>query len=461
MEKVISNIEDITLELYKDVTIGRNVIRLSESLQRKIDERRTEFLDYVKKHRNNHLYGITTRQHVGAKKVLDDDSLKEFGSRLPAYGASLGEKLPDRLVRGIIIARLADYINGTSGIRSKTVMNMLKMLDKDTLPKVAARGNGEPGDIIVLGALFQDEFSGQLEIGEGMALINGSPVASAALADVVVQYEQYISKMEDVFSLAALAIHAPLQHFDSRLADIWNDPFISATLANIRENLTGIDHEQMNYQAPVSFRSAPRVFGWFRRMIDQAQNLALLGLRNSSNNPAFVDADSEHESNGILSNGGYHHPYSAPMIDALIRSVADVSQILISVNNRVVEMPNGLLELEPEPEVSTLYHVAAGWGEEVRSLTLPSLISLANGGQTDTGTSDLLAWRKASEATEGLEAILSVLAITSSHLITRKNEKVTARLESIYKEIMERFPLDTTHTDFNDAIKSVQCYLFK
>lgn len=163
----------------------------------------------------------------------------------------------------------------------------------------------------------------------------------------------------------------------------------------------------------------------------------------------------------VFIDGGYHNPYSAATIDALIRALADVSQILISVNNRVVEMPKGLLELEPEPEVSTLYHVAAGWGEEIRSVTLPSIISLSNGGQTDTGTSDLLAWRKAIEAAEGLEVVLTVLAITSSHLITRKNKKISNQLEPIYKGIIGHFPLDTLHNDFNHGIKEVQQYLFK
>ena len=278
MKKEINSINDINLSLYNDVTRKNINILLSADLKENIDYRRAEFESYVEENRQKNLYGITTRQHVGAKHVLTDNELSEFGSRLPAYGSSMGTSLPERLTRGIIVARLADYINGTSGIRSKTVIKMLEMLESP-LPKIPMKGNGEPGDIISLGALFQDVFSGQLKVGEGMALINGSPVATAALADTVLHYASYSSVIENVFSLAAVAIQASNDHYDLRLGELWNDIYIKKTLENINDNILDISEDKLYYQAPVSFRSAPRVFGYFRRVVEQAKELASISLQ--------------------------------------------------------------------------------------------------------------------------------------------------------------------------------------
>lgn len=54
--------------------------------------------------------------------------------------------------------------------------------------------------------------------------------------------------------------------------------------------------------------------------------------------------------------------------------------MLAALTNRVMEMPGGPLTLVPESEVSRLYRVTTGWGEEARASATQSLISLGNGG---------------------------------------------------------------------------------
>jgi histidine ammonia-lyase len=56
----------------------------------------------------------------------------------------------------------------------RQVRRLVALLD-GPLPAVPRDGHGEAGDISALAHLFRPAFEGTLELGEGMALINGSP----------------------------------------------------------------------------------------------------------------------------------------------------------------------------------------------------------------------------------------------------------------------------------------------
>ena len=112
MNHIINSLDDLTLDLYEDVTRKGGTIELSPELAKKIDENRRDFLNFVKNNRQMSLYGITTKQGIGAKKVLTDEELEEFGERLPGYGGSFGASFPDEFIRGAVITRTVDYLDG-------------------------------------------------------------------------------------------------------------------------------------------------------------------------------------------------------------------------------------------------------------------------------------------------------------------------------------------------------------
>ena len=158
MNHVINSLDDVTLDLYEDVTRHGGTIELSPELAKQIDEQRSKFLKYVIENRQMSLYGITTKQGIGAKKILTEDELAEFGERLPGYGGSFGESFPQEFIRGAVLTRTIDYLAGTNCPRSETVQRVYDMLKRDEMPPVPMKGNGDPGDIIPCGALFADEF---------------------------------------------------------------------------------------------------------------------------------------------------------------------------------------------------------------------------------------------------------------------------------------------------------------
>src|SRR5207253_1533652 len=110
---------------------------------------------------------------------------------------------------------------------------------------------------------------------------------------------------------------------------------------------------------------------------------------------------------------------------------------------------------EPESQVSLLYMTATGWTAESRAAAQPTLLGLAGGGQTDTGTPDLLAWRLATEAGEALRVVLAVLAVVATHTIERAGRAPGPALEPHHRAVLERFPLGTAPQDYGPALAAV------
>lgn len=446
---------DLTLDVVREVAWKRADIRLSPQALERISGRREQFLDFVNANLDRHLYGITTKHHLGAKIVMAEHDRNEYASRLPATPASVGPGLPERLVRTIVLARLSDVLNGTAPLRTDTLRRMLGLLDGE-MPFVPERGSGEPGDIIPLGHLFRATLNGTLELGEGMAVVNGSPVASAALADATIAQGHRLRSVEAIFALSAEAVLAPLGHYDQLLETAWLDEHQASTVARFRELLEGGATVRLQYQAPVSFRSAPRVVGWARRVVAEAEVAATLSLQASSNNPIFVGPDLRPPVGQIVPNGGYHNPWAAPTMDAIARSSADLAQLAAAQVSRLCDLPTGLAATEPEHEVGLLYHTAFGWAEEARAAAQPSFIGLGGSPQTDTGTPDLLAWRHAREAGEALDATLAVLAVVAAHTIMRTDRPVPTALQSLMGQILNAFPVGTIPIDFGVCLTSVR-----
>ncbi|RZL83580.1 MAG: hypothetical protein EOP32_06955 [Rhodococcus sp. (in: high G+C Gram-positive bacteria)] len=455
MTVAIDSSADLTLDTIARVAWGGEKCVISDRTLAEISSRRDEFLAFVEANADKHLYGITTKHHIGAKSVLGAEGRAEFATRLPSTPATVGALLPERVVRIIVLARLADVLNGTACLRVETVQRLLAMLESD-LPPVPARGNGEPGDIIPLGHLFRSHFDRTLELGEGMALINGSPVAAAALSDAALAGRHRVTVMEHAMALAAAAINAPFAHYAPELDAAWRDEHQEEALHNIRRLIDTEDHSgELPYQAPVSFRSGPRVIGWVRRAQAGAEECAEIALSASSNNPIFVGPAIHPPFGTILSNGGYHNPLVAPSLDSLARAWADVCQLVTAQVNRIVEDPKGLVATEPESQVSLFYMSSAGWAEEARAAATTSLIGLGGAGQTDTGTPDLLAWRKAVDAGAALDINLALLAIVSAHTLARKGQAVPPRLAELNHQILQRFPVGTAPVEFGTRLQDV------
>jgi histidine ammonia-lyase len=457
----LSEPADVDLEAVRRVARAGEPVRLAPAALAAIGRRRAEFVAFVEAHAGDHLYGITTKHDVAARTVLDDAARAEFGRLLPPTPPSpstLGPALPERVTRAAVLARLTDILHGTAAIRAETAARLTTLLD-GPLPAVPEGGNGDPGDVVALGRLLRPAFQGTLEVGEGMALINGSPMASGVLADAVLSGRDRIARLEQVLALAAVAACLPDMHVDAQLGVLWGDPHQERVLARYRELLAGGTWPRRAYQAPVSFRSAPRVLGGVLRTLAHAQDAATTTLRAASNNPVFVGPDLRPPLGAVLSNGGYHNPLVSPTLGALAHAWADLAQLVTAQLNRLTDPPDGIAAHETEPRTSLFPMTASGWAEQARAAAAPGLVGLGRSGQTDTSTPDVLAWRRATDAGAALDALLGLLAVTATHLVTRRGDTPPPALAGLRDAVLECYPLDTPPLDVAEALDAVLAHL--
>jgi histidine ammonia-lyase len=252
---------------------------------------------------------------------------------------------------------------------------------------------------------------------------------------------------ERVLALAAEAIRAPLAHYDAALERLWGDPFEATALRRMRELLDGGCAERRRYQAPVSFRITPRMLGWLGRLQAQGEECATISLQAITGNPTFVFPDERPPHGAVLSNGGYHNPLAAPIINAFARAWADLAQLAAHQVQRLVEDPDGLLATETDSRLTSLYMTQTGWAEEARHAAQPTLISLGGVGPTETSSPGLLAWRLANDAGQALDVSLATLAIVAGHTIEQTGRRAPQRLADLLEQVLMSLPAGSDDPD--------------
>ena len=143
---------DLTLEAAKRVAWGGESLVLGEAARRKIEAARRDFLALIERE-DITIYGVNTGYGHQAKKRLTPEERKAQ-AKAPTHhrAASWGDPLPERVLRGIVLARLANVIEGHAALSPHVVEAVVAMLDGGPLPAVPARGQGGAGEILRLQA---------------------------------------------------------------------------------------------------------------------------------------------------------------------------------------------------------------------------------------------------------------------------------------------------------------------
>jgi histidine ammonia-lyase len=387
------------------------------------------------------IYGVTSAPGDAAALALTDEAKAGRPDRLWT-AMSFGEPLPDRVVRAIVVARLANFLEGHAAVRGLVARAVADTLDDSELPIVPAQSNGGSGEVLALGSLFF-ELSTRLRLTpkERMALINGSPCAAALVADVALAGRRRLELAERVLGLVAEVSGAPDEHFAAELGELWGDEHEAAALEALRTLLDGSTRVRQHHQASVSLRILPRVLGANRRALAAAERVATISLSAVTDNPVFLPPGGGRSHGAVYSNGGYHNAQAAGAIDALAFAHADLCQLAQRLTDHLFQNPvTTPLVGYDEWSVKPLHMVENGWAEEARALAVPTLLSLGGFGQNDVGVLNFAAWRKATAIGHCLDAGLAVLAALASQALHVAVREPPANLRPLVNEIRSSFP---------------------
>lgn len=456
MTVVLDRRHDIDLEAFRRVAWQGEPLGISDSALARIASCRAAFLRLIDSDPNLVVYGVTTAMGELASRRLNSEERQRHARLKPfAAATSFGEPLPRRILRGIILARLANFLEGHAATSPRIALAVAAMLDGGPLPKVAATGQGGAGEILALYPLFaelSERFD--LEVQERNSLINGSPGAAALIADSALAGRNRVDQALRVFALSIEAFQAPLEHYDAVLDALWGDEQEAAALAGLRRYLAGAGSGRRNYQAPVSYRILPRVLGQAHRAAAQAERAALISLASVTHNPVFVPPDEVHPLGRCLSTGGYHNAMAAPVLDDLAAGWADVCLLCDRhssklLNGRVSHLPDLLMvgreasESDGHGNVGYIPMAVTGFLEEAKTAAQRSFIpgsESAGAGQDDVASPAFLAWAKEERAGRAFDAALALLAVVASQALHVTGRSAPPPLASFVEEIRSVVP---------------------
>jgi histidine ammonia-lyase len=436
---------DIDLDAARRVGRAREGVEVAPAAREQMDRCHAAFLELVDvmvaEDPDALIYGHTTAPGDGAAVALGAEAQARRPTRLWT-AHSFGEPLPERVARTIVLARLANLVDGTAGARSALAEAVAAMLDDGPLPEVPGQANGGAGEILALGRLFYD-LSARLELThrERMALVNGSPCAAALVADAALAGRARRELAETVFALAAEAVGAPLEAFSADLEALWGDEHETAALRSLRALLDGASAGRQRHQAAVSFRILPRVLGGARRALAEAERAATVSLRSVTDNPVFVPPDAGRPRGTVFSTGGYHNAWAPAALDGLAHAWADLCQLAQRVTDQLLQHPATAPHLvRDEWTMKPLHMVQTGWAEEARAVAGPTLLSLGGFGQNDVPAMAFLAWRKADAVGRCLDAALAVVAALGSQALHAAGRRAPPALARLVEDVRAAFP---------------------
>jgi histidine ammonia-lyase len=468
MTLVLETRRDITLDAFYRVAWQGEGVRFHDDARASMGRAREAFLRLLDEDPEIVIYGVTSGFGQMAHLRFTPEERRAHARRKPhATATSFGEALPERVVRGIVLARLANFAGGHAAITPALAEAVAAMLDGGPLPAVPALGNGCPGEILALGHLFAP-LTRDIDLAEkdSNALVNGSPCASALIADAVLAARQRLALAVEVFALSIEALQAPLDHYDPVLEELWDDPHETGALRGLRAWLEGAAATRRSYQAPVSWRILPRVLGQAAWARARAEEVAATSLAAVSDNPVFIPPDEAHPGGRVLSNGGYHNAKAYPALDNLAASWADLTliadrQVTKMMDSRTSGLPDYLVSAEGGYP-GCLGFAAAAYSEQARHAAARSFLPGSEGGgfgQNDVAVPTFFSWRREAEAGDCMLAGLAILAAAASQAFEVTGRAAPPRLAPLLEEVRALCPPVTENRVLGPDVEAVRDHL--
>ncbi len=325
-----------------------------------------KYLDDKMETASEPLYGITTGFGSLCNISIDRQKLSVLQKNLVmSHACSIGERVPDEIVRLMMLFKIQSLSYGNSGVQLQTVLRLIDFFNNGIVPRVCQQGSlGASGDLSPLASmclpllgLGEVEYKGalrpaaevlnefgwqpiELQSKEGLALLNGTQFMSAYGVWSII-HARRLSKLADI--IGALSLDA----FDGRL-----DPFFEPvntvrnhagqveTARAVRDILAGSDiisRKKAHVQDPYSFRCMPQVHGAAKDTLAYVEKILEEEINAPTDNPTIFP-----EMDMIVSAGNFHgEPIALPM-DFLAVALAELGNIS---ERRVYRLISGKREL--------------------------------------------------------------------------------------------------------------------
>jgi histidine ammonia-lyase len=259
------------------------------------------------------IYGRTTGVGANRHVAVEDGEGRAHSVRLlRSHAGGMGRPLPDDVVRGTILVRLAQMAAGGGGQQPAVADALADILREDSLPVLRNLGGIGTGDLTLLAQLGLALYErGRLEIeaGDALALMssNAATFASAALAwhDV----RELLAAGLGIAALTFRALDGNGEAFAAAIGAARPLPGLIAVSERMRA-LTAAAGEPARIQDPFGLRCLPPVAGALYDAGMSLHEILAIEINAAAENPLIAG-------HAVLHHGGFHAATCALALDGL------------------------------------------------------------------------------------------------------------------------------------------------
>ena len=440
-----------------------------------------------------HIYGVNTgfgslcETRIGADEV----ELLQY-NHVVSHACGVGEAVPERIVRLMMLIKLLTFRTGHTGISLPTVQRLLDFWNAGLIAVVPKRGTvGASGDLAPLAhlalpllGLGQVSYRGEvrparealaqagfeplrLKAKEGLALTNGVQYINAIAIDCLLQAEELVRCADVIASLSVQAFSASQTFYQAAYHETSYHEERRTVAANLRRLLEGSNHWDLptcnkSKQDPYSFRCLPQVHGAVRQATGFAIGTLEREVNGVSDNPLFFP-----ETDQILFDGNLHGESTAFSLDFLTIATSELANISERRTYQLLSGQRGLPSfLVKEPGLNSGYMIAqytsAALVNENKVLSTPASVDTIPTCQLQEdhvsmgGTSAY----KAQQVIENCWNVLAIELLLAVQAIDfNQGLKLSPTAQRIRDEVRERVTFLERDRVVHDDILAARAYL--
>ncbi|HKP47097.1 MAG TPA: histidine ammonia-lyase [Pyrinomonadaceae bacterium] len=352
------NGQSLTLEQIAAVAHGREHVSLAAAARQRMAQSRRIVEKIVQENRT--VYGINTGFGKLSDVRIEPNELRALQLNLVrSHSCGLGNPLSIPEARAMLLLRANVLACGLSGARPVAADILIAMLERGVTPVIPERGSvGASGDLAPLahlalcaigeGEAFYDggrrdsaaalKLAGidplQLEVKEGLALLNGTQ-AMGAVGGLALYRANQLAQLADVAGAMSLeALRGTPVAFDERIHNARPHAGQIEVAKHLRDLLEGSEIRESHVQNDprvqdaYSLRCMPQVHGAVRSTLNFARSILEIETGSATDNP-LVFADNE----DVLSGGNFHGAPLGMAFDYAAIALTD----LISIAERRID----------------------------------------------------------------------------------------------------------------------------
>jgi histidine ammonia-lyase len=340
----------ITLGTLETILAENTQLKLTDEVKQTINDCRT-YLDEKVAKSDRLIYGVNTGFGSLCDTAVSNDDLEQLQRNLVvSHACGMGERVPDEIVRRMLLLKIFGLSHGASGVQLATVERLVYFFNNDIFPVVFQQGSlGASGDLAPLAHLVLPllgegavRYKGEemtsvalnkllgletitLRSKEGLALLNGTQFMSSYASYAIANGRKLWKQFNEIAVISLDGFDGRVEPFGSHVNEIRQQVGQIKTAAIIRDLLAGSElaqREKKHVQDPYSFRCIPQVHGASYDTIEHCALIVEREINAVTDNPTiFPDEDI------VVSAGNFHGQPLALAMDFLAIALAELGSI--------------------------------------------------------------------------------------------------------------------------------------